>query len=153
LLRPFISASVQLCFRVPDRKGLWQPESQVGFELMWVTVTSSKGKWPNTTYQGELHNIPVFMPPARVRIGSAVTFRMSHVAKNLSQEMMRSLDRPRLAIEEDSEPLLTVRYPTRKPAYLLTAEAIQQAGRDLYDSGLHDWSYSSDVDFPKDFGC
>jgi hypothetical protein len=76
---------------------------------------------------------------------------MSHVVENLHRPGRHS-DRPYVAIEADSEPLLTVRYRDRKPAYPLTAEGVRQAGRDLYDSGQHDWSYSSSADFPQEYG-
>jgi hypothetical protein len=155
LVRPFIPCLVQICFRVPAHKGPWLPAAQVGFELMWVNVDACKGNWPNGTYQGTLNNVPVFIGPEKLQIGSAITFQMPHVVKNFNDEMhLRDGGcPPYVSIEEDSKPWLTVIYRTRKPAYPLIAAGIRKAGRDLYDSGQHDWSYSSSVDFPEEHGC
>jgi hypothetical protein len=153
LVRPFTSSgAVKLCFQIPDRKGRWQPSFQVGQELMWVTVDECEGEWANVTYRGKLVSFPVFFGPEQLRIGSTVTFQLRHVVTNLGMSILPTTG-CRLCIEKDSKPWLTVNYRVRKPAYPLTTKGIREAGRDLYDSGETDWTYSSGVDFPEEFGC
>jgi hypothetical protein len=150
LLRPFVPDIVQICFVVPDRAGPWQPTFQIGYELMWVSVTEAKGNFPNATYRSVLLNLPVFISPQRLRFNSAVTFQFAHVVKNLMTQF--ASDRLVISIEADSRPWLTVRSRTRKPAYPLTAHGVRQAGRDLYDSGHREWRYMESTDATEDHG-
>lgn len=48
-------------------------------ECMWVEVTGAMGKYPECVYRGELLNIPVFIDPATLRIGSPVNFTPEHM--------------------------------------------------------------------------
>lgn len=150
--RPFVGGLVQLRFRVPARPGPWTPAAQVGVELMWVSVDECEGTWPDATYRGRLRNIPVSIAPDRLRLGSAVTFRVAHVVTNINAGIALTRKDAFVVIQQDSAPWLTVRYRDRWPAYPLTKKGIRAAGRDLYDRDVRDWSYSSSVDFPKDYG-
>lgn len=152
-LRPFVHDVVQIRFRVPAHKGSWTPSIQIGYELMWVSVKACKDEWPNVTYQGELKNIPVFIGPERLQIGSAVTFKMANVVALFSWAFSNPDASPYVTINSDGKPWLTVDYGTHRLAYPLTEAGIRNAGRDLYGNGKHDWHYASSVDFPEEHGC
>jgi hypothetical protein len=70
--------------------------SGVSSEWMFVEVTAVAGNWPSATYRGELCNRPVFINPARLRIGQRVEFRAEHIYQTIHD----SPDRP----ESEREP-------------------------------------------------
>jgi hypothetical protein len=154
MLRPFIPGMVQLCFSVRPHKGAWRPTSQVGCERMWVGLRACKGNWPKATYQGQLLNLPVFIDPKVLQIGSAVTFQMADVYRNFTSTVVKLLkdDKPYVEIEKDSKSWLTVSASGWKAAYPLTAKGIRKAGRDLYDNKHFGWSYAASVDCPEEYG-
>ena len=82
---PRVGDHVKLGFLVRDAVGpLARGESadiadRVQLEAMWVGVTSVVRTSPEPVYRGELLNVPVFLDPGKVRIGSRVDFTADHV--------------------------------------------------------------------------
>jgi hypothetical protein len=85
LVRPAVSDNVKLGFLVSDAVAPQAREECGGMidrlqlEAMWVEVTSIVKKSPECVYRGELDNRPVFIEPAKLRIGSPVEFTAEHV--------------------------------------------------------------------------
>jgi hypothetical protein len=82
---PHIGDHVKLGFLVWDavapeaRKECGDIVDRMQIEVMWVEVTSVLRKHPLRVYRGELLNVPVFLDPAIVRIGSPVKFKPDHI--------------------------------------------------------------------------
>jgi hypothetical protein len=51
----------------------------IQLESMWVEVTAVLGKYPQCVYRGELVNVPMFIDPAQLRIGSPVHFTSDQI--------------------------------------------------------------------------
>jgi hypothetical protein len=78
--RPKAGDHVKLGFRVRDavapeaREEIGEMIDWIQLERMWVEVTAVLGKHPQCIYRGELVNVPLFIDPAKLRIGSPVHF-------------------------------------------------------------------------------
>jgi hypothetical protein len=70
--RPIPGDHVKLGFRC-------DPGAPFKNEWMFVEVTAVAGDWPDAVYRGELCNCPVFIDPARLRVGQPVEFRAGHI--------------------------------------------------------------------------
>jgi hypothetical protein len=80
--RPRVGDYVKLGFAVQDAKApelLGDRVDRLKNESMWVEVTRIGGTHPNQVFRGELMNVPQLIDPAKLRVGSPVTFRAEHV--------------------------------------------------------------------------
>jgi hypothetical protein len=83
--RPRVGETVKLGFRVrgslaPDvREEMGALADRIQTEAMWVEVTSIDGYHPRQVFRGELMNVPTFIDPAVLRIGSPVEFTAEHI--------------------------------------------------------------------------
>ena len=93
--RPRIGKRVKLAFSVRDAVAPWPHQEfddvveKINLESMWVEVTSVMGDYPNFVYCGELMNAPLFIDPAKLRIGSPVHFTPEHVCPVQSSKKAR----------------------------------------------------------------
>ena len=82
---PRVGDHVKLGFLVWDavaplaRRECGDIADRVQLESMWVEVTSVVRTSSGPVYRGELLNAPVFLDPAKVRVGSSVDFTADHV--------------------------------------------------------------------------
>jgi hypothetical protein len=82
---PRVGDHVKLGFLVRDtvapaaRKEVGDMMGRLQLEAMWVEVTSVVRTSPEPVYRGELVNVPVFLDPGKVRLGSPVDFTSDHV--------------------------------------------------------------------------
>jgi hypothetical protein len=82
---PGVGDRVKLGFLVRDAldpealRELGEQARRLQIEAMWVEVTNVRGRHPNSFYRGELLDEPLFLDPARVRVGSPVEFTADHV--------------------------------------------------------------------------
>jgi hypothetical protein len=58
----------------PEMRDYGDLVDRIQLESMWVEVTSVAAEFPKRVYRGELLNVPQFIDPAKLRIGSPVTF-------------------------------------------------------------------------------
>jgi hypothetical protein len=83
--RPSIGDHVKLGFLIRDavaplaRKECGDMVDWMQLESMWVEVTGVERERPERVYRGELLNVPLFIDPAELRIGSPVNFTAEHV--------------------------------------------------------------------------
>jgi hypothetical protein len=83
--RPRVGDRVKLGFLVWDAVDPLAREEggdlvdRVQIENMWVEVTSVARQSPDVVYRGELLSVPLFIDPARLRIGSPVDFTADQV--------------------------------------------------------------------------
>jgi hypothetical protein len=83
--RPRVGDHVKLGFLVGDavapqaRKECGDMIDRLQLEVMWVEVTSVVKRSPECVYRGELVNVPFFIDPAKLRVGSPVDFTAEHV--------------------------------------------------------------------------
>jgi hypothetical protein len=82
---PEVGDDVKLGFHVRDAvahlacRALGGLIDRMQLEAMWVEVTGASGTGPVQSFRGELLNVPRFIDPARLRIGSPVEFTAEHV--------------------------------------------------------------------------
>jgi hypothetical protein len=97
LWQPCVDDQVKLGFYVPDaiaplaRRELGDMVRGIQLEAMWVEVTSVVSTRPKRILRGELTCVPVFIDPARLRIGSPVDFiaDMVYPAEKRSRQRAR----------------------------------------------------------------
>jgi hypothetical protein len=83
--RPRVGDHVELGFRIGDavapaaRREFGEMMDRLDLESMWVEVTGVAGKGPEGACRGELLNVPLFIDPAKLRIGSPVSFTPENV--------------------------------------------------------------------------
>jgi hypothetical protein len=58
------------------RREGWPPPAG---ESMWVEVTGISGEGPARVFRGELRNRPAFIDPAKLRLGSPVSFTAEQI--------------------------------------------------------------------------
>jgi hypothetical protein len=94
--RPRVGGKVKLCFLVKDavhpeaKRELGDMVNRFQTESMWVEVTNIRGKYPDNVYRGELINEPQFLDPAKIRLGSPVSFTFDNVYPAVKGSKKRS---------------------------------------------------------------
>jgi hypothetical protein len=82
---PRVGDRVKLGFRIADavspkaREECGEAVDRIQTESMWVEVTRLLGRDPQCVFRGELLNAPVFIDPAKLRIGSPVNFTVEQI--------------------------------------------------------------------------
>jgi len=83
--QPKVGDTVKLGFHVPGavhplaREECGEVADLVQVESMWVEVTFVEDRDSQRLYRGELTGMPLFIDPARLRLGSPVSFTAEHV--------------------------------------------------------------------------
>jgi hypothetical protein len=120
---PRVGDLVQVTFRVregdePWLPGLYPPGVRFEGESMWVRVTALGGSGPETSFQGELWDVPLLLPPRRLHPGSRVTFQPRHVHTVVPREQ-----EPPAEEEAAPDPLLLLWFNEARSGALFGPDA------------------------------